>query len=257
MALLLHVDRLKTLHIFLTAVCRDYNVNLLRMPIHNLNPLVYLAKTNFDDLKSYFEECIKRPESHQTNIVILFAAWMRNTPGAEELTCRMADSSLEGKYHLIRYICSVYNPSIHDKCLAVLLRYMDIDDKDLGRAYDEVAKTFSRWSRVNLKEYLSKYLASPVSRYAAHDVTEYLKSESRRHPEDCLKWVSALYKSKEGGADRYSLPEYTQILIEAYNSICKYDNQSPVLEDAMDMFDELLRENVDNRPLNRYLKEVG
>ena len=257
MALLLHVDRLKTLHIFLTAVCRDYNVNLLRMPIHNLNPLVYLAKTNFDDLKSYFEECIKRPESHQTNIVILFAAWMRNTPGAEELTCRMADSSLDGKYHLIRYICSVYNPSIHDKCLAVLLRYMDIDDKDLGRAYDEVAKTFSRWSRVNLKEYLSKYLASPVSRYAAHDVTEYLKSESRRHPEDCLKWVSALYKSKEGGADRYSLPEYTQILIEAYNSICKYDNQSPVLEDAMDMFDELLRENVDNRPLNRYLKEVG
>ena len=259
MALLLHVDRKKTLQLFITAVSRDYNVNLLRMQLHNLNPLVYLAKTDFDALKDYFEECIKQPGSHETNIVILFASWLRNTPGAEELTYRMADSSLEGKSHLIRYICNIYKPNvgIHDKCLAVLLRYLNSDEKDLGRVYDKVADTFGSWNRAELKKYLAAYLASPVSCYAAHDMTNFLKKESRSHPEDCLKWVSALYPKKKSPQDRYQLYEYTQILIEAYNGICKYDNQSTVLEDAMDMFDELLRTNVDNRPLGQYLKEVS
>lgn len=259
MALLLHVDRKKTLDLFITAVSRDYNINLLRMQLHNLNPLVYLAKTNFDSLRDYFEECIKQPKSHETNIVILFASWLRNTPGAEELTYRMADSSFEGKFHLIRYISNIYKPdtNIHYKCLAVLLRYLDIDEKDLGRTYDEVADTFDSWNRVELKKYLAAYLASPVSRYATHCMTNFLKKESRSHPEDCLKWVSALYQRKLNPQDRYQLADHTQILIEAYNNICKYDNQSQVLEDAMDMFDELLKTNVDNRPLVRYLKEVS
>ena len=199
---------------------------------------------------------MKEPASHESNIVILFAAWLRNTPGAEELTYRMADSSLEGKFHLIRYICQIYNPTIHDKCSTILYRYLNIDDKELGRVYDEVADTFDRWPRAELKKYLNDYFASPVSRYANRDVDEFLKKESRAYPEDCLRWISALYKSTKGVSNVYQVSEYTQILIEAYNSICKYDNQSPVLEDAMDMFDELLKENAGNASLRRYLNEA-
>ena len=259
MALLLNVDRKKTLDLFLTAVGRDYNSNLLRMQLHDLNPLKYLAKTDFEALRDYFEECIKHPESHETNIVILFDSWLQNASGAEELTYRMADSSLEGKCYLIRYICNIYNRNadIHDKCLAVLLRYLKEDEKELGRAYDQVAGTFDRWNRAEVQKYLTAYLASPVSCYASHNITNFLKKESRSHPEDCLKWVGALYKNMKRQKDRYELAEYTQILIEAYNSICKYDNQNPALEDAMDMFDELLRINVDNCFLGQYLKEVS
>lgn len=256
MALLINADRKKTLDIFLAAMSKDYNVNLLRMQLHDHNPLVYLAKSDFDKLGDYFEACMKEPASHESNIVILFAAWLRNTPGAEELTYRMADSSLEGKFHLIRYICQIYNPTIHDKCSTILYRYLNIDDKELGRVYDEVADTFDRWPRVELKKYLNDYFASPVSRYANRDVDEFLKKESRAYPEDCLRWISALYKSTKGVSNIYQVSEYTQILIEAYNSICKYDNQSPVLEAAMDMFDELLKDNAGNASLRRYLNEV-
>lgn len=259
MALLLKVDRKKTLDLFLTAVGRDYNSNLLRMQLHEFNPLVYLAKTDFDALRDYFEACVKRPETHETNIVILFASWLQNASGAEELTYRMADSSVEGKFHLICYISRIYKPDagIHDKCLAVLLRYLKVDEKNLGRAYDQVASTFSRWNRAELQKYLAAYLASPVSCYASHEITNFLKEESRSHPADCLKWVSALYRNMKDQKDRYQLAEYTQILIEAYNSICKYDNQNPILEDAMNMFDNLLRINVDGRFLGQYLKGVS
>lgn len=256
-ALLLNASREKTLNLFLTAVSRDYNVNLLRMQIHSVNPLVYLAKTDFDKLGDYFEACIKEPASHEANVVILFASWLRETPGAEKLTFRMADSSLEGKFHLVRYISNVYKPAIHDKCQKALLRYLDVVEKELGRPYDEVADTYKKWPRQALKNYLALYLASPQGRYAGHDMDNFLKEECRVHPEDCLAWISALYNAKKGVADSYQLSEYTQILIEAYNSICKYDNQSPVLEDAMDMFDELLKNNVGNRALVRYLKEVS
>lgn len=254
-ALLLNASREKTLNLFLTAVSRDYNVNLLRMQIHNCNPLVYLAKTDFDKLGNYFDACIKEPASHETNIVILFASWLRDTPGAEELTYRMADSSLEGKYHLVRYISNTYKPEFHDKCQKVLLRYLNIDEKELGRAYDEVADTYKRWPRPSLKKYLAQYLVSNLAKYAGHDTNNFLKEECRVHPEDCLSWISTLYNAKKGVADRYQLSEYTQIMIEAYNSICRYDNRSPVLEDAMDMFDELLRNNIHNRVLAQYLNE--
>ena len=256
MAILINADRKKTLDIFLAAMSKDYNVNLLRMQLHDHNPLVYLAKSDFDKLGNYFEACMKEPASHESNIVILFAAWLRNTPGAEELTYRMADSSLEGKVHLIRYICQIYNLTIHDKCTTILYRYLNIDNNELGRVYDEVADTFERWPRSQLKKYLDDFFASPVSRYSNHEINQFLKKESRAYPEDCLRWISALYKSTKGISTIYQVSEYTQILIEAYNSICKYDNQSPVLEAAMDMFDELLKDNAGNAPLRRYLYEA-
>ena len=257
LALLLHVDRQKTLKLFLTAVKRDYDVSLLRMPLHDLNPLVYLAKTNFDDLREYFEECIKRPESHETTVVILFAAWLRNSSGAEDLTIRMADSSISAKYYLIRYIANEYNPAFHDKNLKVLFRYISLDDRELGVAYDEVAKNFNKWLRSDVKTYLEKYSESSAARYAAHEMTKYLKTESRQNPEDCLRWLNGIYKMKKELIDKYQLSEYIQILIEAYNGICKYDLQNPELEAAMDMFDEFLMANIDDRPLGQYLKEIS
>lgn len=257
MALLIRVDRQKTLQLFLTAVSRDYNVNLLRLPLHNLNPLVYLVKTDFEALKGYFEECIKHPTSHESNIVILFAAWLRDTPGAEDLTYRMADSSVEGKYHLIRYICKVYNHDNHEKCMDILHRYMNKDEKKVGKAYDEVAKIFGRWNRATLRNYVSLYLTSPEGRYAAHYTINFLKDESRSHPEDCLQWISTLYKNQKDFADRYVLSEYIQILIEAYNNIRKYDSNNKILDYAMDMFDEILRNNVNDRSMGRYLREIS
>ena len=139
----------------------------------------------------------------------------------------------------------------------MLLRYLDIDEKNLGQAYDELADTFENWNRTELKKYMKAYLAAPLSRYATHDMLNFLKKESRTHPEDCIQWISALYKCQKDSAQGYVLSEYTQILIEAYNSICRYDNNNPILEHAMDMFDELLRSNVNNRSLGRYLREVS
>ena len=45
----------------------DYATSLLKLPVHNLNPLLYLMNDYFDELKPYFEECIKNKETHLVN----------------------------------------------------------------------------------------------------------------------------------------------------------------------------------------------
>ncbi len=86
---------------------------------------------------------------------------------------------------------------------------------------------------------------------------KFLKGQSLTFPEDCLTWIRVLYGNQKKNADRFQISELTQILIEAYNNIFKFDKQNSALESAMDMFDELIRSNSENMNLNRYLKEVS
>ena len=257
MALLIHVDEEKTFNLFMKMVSRDYNVNLLRIPLHNLNPLLYFIRTRFEELKPYFEECIKQPSTHSVNVVLLFAAWLRESAGAEDMTLHMADLSKEGKCQLIRDIRYSYKPQYHDKCMKVLLRYLNFDDQNLGMAYDALGDILKQWSRQSLKQYLPLYCSSAVGCYARHDMIKFLKGQSLTFPEDCLIWIRVLYGNQKKNADRFQISELTQILIEAYNNIFKFDKQNSALESAMDMFDELIRSNSENMNLNRYLKEVS
>lgn len=257
LALMINVDEEKTFGMFMKIVSRDYNVNLLRIPIHNLNPLLYFIRTRFEELKPYFEECIKQPATHTVNVVLLFAAWLRESAGAEEMTLRMADSSKEGKCQLIKDIRYSYKPQYHEKCMKVLLRYLDVDDQDLGMIYDNLGDVLKQWSRQSLKQYLPVYYSSVAGRYARRGMVKFLKEQSRTYPEDCLTWISTLYENQKNDAERFQISELTQILIDAYNSIFKFDKQNSALERAMDMFDELIRTNGGNLNLNKYLNEIS
>ena len=257
LALMINVDEEKTFGMFMKIVSRDYNVNLLRIPIHNLNPLLYFIRTRFEELKPYFEECIKQPATHTVNVVLLFAAWLRESAWAEDMTLRMADSSKEGKCQLIKDIRYSYKPQYHEKCMKVLLRYLDVDDQDLGMIYDNLGDVLKQWSRQSLKQYLPVYYSSVAGRYARRGMVKFLKEQSRTYPEDCLTWISTLYENQKNDAERFQISELTQILIDAYNSIFKFDKQNSALERAMDMFDELIRTNGGNLNLNKYLNEIS
>ena len=257
LALLINVDEEKTFDVFMKIVSRDYNVNLLRIPLHNLNPLLYFVRDHFEELKPYFEECIKQPACHSVNVVLLFAAWLRGSAGAEEMTLRMADSSKEGKCRLIHDIRYSYKPQYHDKCIEVLLRYLNTEDTTLGAEYDELGGTLYKWSRQSLKQYLPVYFSSGAGRFARRGMVKFLKEQSRTYPEDCLTWLSILYGNQKKYADRFQISKLTEILLEAYNSIFKFDKQNPALESAMDMFDELIRTNGGNINLNKCLNEIS
>lgn len=238
MAVMMHGDKEKTLRLFLHLV-HDYNVHLLRLPVHSMNPILYLISYNFEALIDYFEHCIAEPLCHKENVVWLLIAAIRNKEGAEDLLYRMADASEKGRTALVRTTQKYYNPSNHELMEKVLRRYMNYDEEELGRAYDAIFEEYNMWPKDAQIPYLDKLFDSKVSRHFTHFVYEFLKGYAVINPHKVLYWLLGLYFKKEGNWRVFD--SMTEVLLAAYNRILEFDKGDKVLEDAMDMLDSFLQ----------------
>lgn len=238
MAVMMHGDKEKTLRLFLHLV-HDYNVHLLRLPVHSMNPILYLISYNFEALKEYFEHCIAEPLSHKENVVWLLIAAIRKKVGAEDLLYRMADASERGRTALVHSTKSYYNPSNHELIENVLHRYMDYDEEELGRAYDTIFEEYNMWPKDALIPYLDTLFDSKVSRHFTHFVYEFLEGYAEINPHKALYWLLEMYFKKEGNWRVFD--SMTEVLLAAYNRILEFDKGDKVLEDAMDMLDSFLQ----------------
>jgi len=240
MAVMMKIDKEKTLQLFLHLV-HDFDKNLLRLPAHNMNPILYLISYNFDALKDYFEHCISEPSCHKVNIVWLLVATLRKIEGAEELLFRMADASEEGRCALVKETENYYNASCHDLMEKALRHYMTYDEEQLGRIYDQIFEEYEKWPENALTDYLNAFFESPVSKYCNHYVYEFLEKYADKNPHQTLYWLLARYFKKSGNWREFD--SMTEVLLAAYNRILVFDKNDKVIEDAMDMLDEFLQSN--------------
>ena len=238
MAMMMHGDKERTLRLFLHLV-HDYNVHLLRLPVHSMNPILYLISYNFEALKDYFEHCIDEPLCHKENVVWLLIAAIRKKEDAEDLLYRMADASEKGRTALVHSTKSYYNPSNHELMENVLRRYMDYDEEELGRTYDAIFEEYYMWPKDALTSYLDTLFDSKVSRYFTHFVYEFLENYAEINPHKTLYWLLGMYFKKEGNWRVFD--SMTEVLLAAYNRILEFDKGDKVLEDAMDMLDAFLQ----------------
>ena len=238
MAVMMHGDKEKTLKLFLHLV-HDYDVHLLRLPVHSMNPILYLISYNFDALKVYFEQCVLKPECHKVNVVWLLIATLRQKLGAEELLVKMADASENGRASLVRETERYYTPAHHQLFEDILRRYMNFDEEELGRQYDFIFKEYETWSDNVLEPYLDSLFDSPVIKHCNHFVFEFLESYSDKNPHKTLYWLLGRYMRKESNWRVFD--SMTEVLLTAYNKILVFDKNDKVLEDAMDMLDDFLQ----------------
>ena len=238
MAVMMRSDKEKTLQLFLHLV-HDYNKSLLRLPAHNMNPILYLISYKFDALKDYFEHCIAEPSCHKENIVWLLVATLRKKDGAEEMLFRMADASEEGRCTLVKETENYYSANCHDLMEKVLRRYMSYDEEQLGRIYDQIFEEYSGWPEDALTDYLNTFFESPVSKYCNHYVYEFLEKYAEKNPHQTLYWLLAKYFRKSGNWREFD--SMTEVLLAAYNRILVFDKNDKVIEDAMDMLDDFLQ----------------
>lgn len=238
MAVMMRSDKEKTLQLFLR-LTHDYNKNLLKLPAHNMNPILYLISYNFDALKDYFEHCILEPSSHRVNIVWLLVATLRKKEGAEEMLFKMADTSVEGRTALVKETENYYNANSHALIEKALRRYLPYDEEQLGRTYDSIFDGYYLWPEEALIDYLNAFFESPVSKYCNHFVYEFLEKFSEKKPHQTLYWLLAKYYNKSGYWREFD--SMTEVLLAAYNRILEFDKNDKVVEDAMDMLDAFLQ----------------
>lgn len=230
------IDNLLSLFLKLTA---DYNENLLKLPLHNLNPLNYLVLRRFEEVKPYFEHCVTVKSSHQVNTVWLWVATAAKKEGAKDLMFRMADASNEGRNALVQYIVRFFNPTNIVEELEVLKKYMTCDEETLGGIYDTLFMHLSLTDAENMKSFFDEFFLSPASKYCRHYVYEFLKSYCDVDADSVLLWLSLLYEAKKKGEVEYDA--LTDVLLLAYNRILSTDKKSKSLEQAMNMLDGLFQ----------------
>lgn len=258
MAVLLNIDRAKTLDLFLS-VTKDYDRNYFALPLHNANPLVYLIRTNFEDLIPYFESAVKSEKGQNVTTDLLLSSWLLGKDAAKPMLMAFADISPIARVHLIDQVRRSCNKGNTDKMYEILLRYLAYGDEDLGRRYDDVFDELEKWkSFFPTKDYLQQFLESDMGLYCSHDIYHYLKNLANNDPNYCLSFISTLYNKKAatGYLKSYELGEITGILIAAYNNVRIYDKDNAALESAMDMLDELLEKENANHYLNQCLKAM-
>lgn len=237
--ILLHVDRKRTFDV-IKRMTADFNPDVLSLPLHRLNPLLYINAEEFKDFLPYFKACIDYPDTHKVNTTLLLRAYLAGKDGSEELLLKMADSSEESRSTLIGDIKDYYRVQYHDKCLTLLLRYIDKDEPNLGRCYDEIFTILGKWNK-DVIDFVDKLTVSPVCKYCNNKVYDFVDQETANYPENCLRWLTNLYGIKKDFTDfNLSVDRIITALVSAYNSIRKFDKENPVLEKAMDLLDDVL-----------------
>ena len=253
--LLLNVNRKRTFDVVLK-MTSDYNPDLMKLPLHRYNPLLYLNSEEFEEFIPYFKASISHPESHRVNTALLLRGYLTDKKGSKELLFEMADSSGSSRAELVRDIKEYYRPQFHDKCLELLLRYPDKDEPDLGRCYDDIFSILNYW-KSDVNDYVDRITTSSVCKYCNNEIYVFFDKVAATEPERCLVWLTNIYRMKKGLDDFYlSVDRIISILVGAYNSIRRFDRNDQVLENAMDLLDEVLSNDFNRWDTVKCLKQL-
>lgn len=240
---LLYFDKYKTLDIFLRLTER-FNNELI--PI-SINVLSYLINIDFVKLIPFFNKAIESDKNKEI-AKLIFIAWFKNYNGSYELLEKVLSSCDKAisRVLLIAFELFIKNDS-ELKCKEILYRFLDSDSKEIGNAYNRGFHKFNIENFNSVYDFLKDYTISKVGKYRSHRYYEYLKEVSSIEPEKCIELIKIsqdFLLSLEEDPLIWDHTEVVNILISAYNAIRKYDTDSEVLEDTINIFDKMLQSNI-------------
>ncbi len=246
MALLNYLSPERSLDLFLKLMS-DYRPNMMSMPLHNLNPLVYYINFGFPKLKDYFEKCIETPLCHEQMAPLLWLAYAKRKDGAEDLLSRMLEASSEAKAALVNYLARSKKQKIsQDLIIPWVLKCLKISkpEIELARAYDNVFDGMMDDWPVDVKEeVIGLYIDGGWVTFAQHDFVRYLGSMAISGPSKCLKWLNrSLQVANNLLQDSFSSSKIIEILLQSYNGLSEFGTKTPDLEFAMDLLDHIMQE---------------
>lgn len=246
LAAALHADRDRTLWIFKNAT-RDYHPAIMNMPLHQFNPLLYLVKTNFDDLRDYFEEGINDTECHKPIAEALFLGWFwKNNNEAKVLLDRMVASHTETKATLMHFFNTnnIYEshsiPYILDfiKDANPTLELSEALDTMFSDIYDLKDNSF-----VLIEAYSKSNSVKQHNRSFYRSLVHY----SIQDPQKCLVAIeNSLGNYCESNPDYHIWNSITDALLQSYNGIYSLHDKRlrPILDKAIEILDYLLMNSI-------------
>lgn len=257
-AVLNTLDKDRSLRLFL-ALMHDYHPKLMSLPVHNLNPLVYYVNYAFNDLIPFFEKALETESCYEQQVVILWLAWSHtHNNNAKEFLDSMCDRSETARITLIKtlsvhckdidkessaYICSLMRDDYYSEKFVSQCDYLFLD---LDSADKDIQKLIS-----------SQFVDFIKKESEIHVFYEFLAHLAIIDPiETLLLLEQSLIKHEPTEYNDWN--NITDIIIQAYNGIVRYDDDryKSILEKAMDMLDFLMIKAEHNYIIDEFINKL-
>lgn len=259
MALLNYLDTNRSLDLYLKLMS-DYRTNLMAMPLHNLNPLVYYINYGFDRLIPLFEKAIEIPFCHEEMAPLLWLAWAKKKEGADDLLSRMLQSSDKAKAALVNYLVRSHEQKIDQSLVIPWIKFCLLSeqiDGNLSQAYDGIFDDLvPMWPAEDSEEITSLYISRGWLSKESRDFVKYLGSLALSNPSECLQWLRLSLEACPALMEGYSSSRIIEILIQAYNGLSEFGSRTPDLEFAMDLLDDILSNQEHAARLDMFLYQL-
>lgn len=259
MALLNYLDTKRSLDLYIKLMS-DYRPNLMAMPLHNLNPLVYYINYGFDQLIPLFQKAIEIPLCHEVMAPLLWLAYAKKKNGAEALLSRMLRSSDKAKGALVNYLVRSYDQQIDQSLVIPWIKICLHSEQvrgELSKTYDGIFDhLISMWPEDDREEITRLYISGGWLSKESRDFVKYLGSLAISNPSGCLRWMRLSLEACPALMEGYSSSRIIEILIQAYNGLSDFGSRTPDLEFAMDLLDDILNNQDHSSRLDMFLYQL-
>lgn len=256
MARLNTIDPERSLTIFLHLM-HDYKANLMALPVHNLNPLIYYINYGFAKLIPLFREAIKKSECHKSMTEILWLAFVKEKDGAENLFHQIILASHDAALTFFKVVARYGNYFPISKSMKYIVELIDKGEEDVSKNVSIVYDGYRNWSDEELEELTNAFVKHNSCIYTTHSYYECLKSYAVEHPEKVLQWIIDTYQwKKKKSFDPFEIQRILEILAQSYNGVRKYYPEDEDIENAMDVMDEILADSQKRDYLRNFLFEL-
>lgn len=260
MAFLQNIDAKRNIELFY-ALQKPTMQKLVEIPISSRHPLLYMIVSDFKALKPYFDSIMIIPEAGIQLKVILLIAWLRGYEGAEELLKRAMSANLCGLEDVFRQaVESLKIPRMKDKAFEFIMKCLDLKDETLGKSIDLFVEDIVKQLKDNddlLNKFIDKYIISDLSRYQRRVLYDYLKKQAGDDPQQTLRRLKILQENTSIDNESYlSEDNIFEVLVRAYNSIYKFNKDDELLNDAINLFDDILKKGKLGYRAFRFLNDL-
>lgn len=240
LAYLNNLNKERNLRLYLSLMS-DYNPLLLKIPLHNLHPLVYLIHVDFEKLIPFFEKAVTVQEASNPISYALFLAWVNGYEESERLLNEVLFDKTAIKTVVDAAFDLIDNQKYNEKAMSLLKRFLGEDDEELGRSYEFGLHKIGKEIDDDIISFIDQYTYSTIGKYRSHYYYEVLLNFAKDIPHKVIEWALAFRNHLKPDIQiRYLQNEPIKTILLAYNAVRDYDKKDIMLEKAMDAFDEIL-----------------
>ena len=237
MQYLLSYDKERVLNLFLK-LSNDFTLGILKVSIM---PLQYLVHYKFDRLIPFFKQALKVKEANEEIGKLITLGYCNSYDGASDLLedflkINEPNSVIKTALEFIEHRHKI------EKALEIVTRFLDSEQKEIGEIYNRSFFHIKPEDFSEIRTFLFAYADSKVGKWREYPFYEFLLKCSSDHYNDCIELASK-YENHFGidVTQRSLRNEPLKVIVNAYNAVREYRKDSPKADMALDIFDNILK----------------